>query len=488
MFKNVYKSPGPEKSSFLKSFSLSLLIVCFCVFQSYGNVPYQTENLYLPFLSQDEPLDTEVFIDLLLTASGSEPDRFGRYHSRIENLISGLETFMEAEKRKDESQPEGDLVLRFMHETSLKRYYEYQTRLDRLLDTGTYNCVSSAVLYMLLARAAGLDVHGIHAVDHAFCQVLDNNSNQMIDVETTNLWGYDPGTKRAFSSEFTDITGFVYVPPGDYAKRDVQSDRDMAGLILQNRIVEHQKRNEFVKALNLAADRLVLTGSETALKDYFDSVQNLAAWHNLKKEYEVGVVVINTVEYAGYELPDFLVETRYQLIYNMCSSVLNDGETGEAERLLQTYGVYIPDNLTEELTFLIEERKVDDLIRKGYKNETVNRILELEDQGVLTKKRAEEMLIYLYAKEAEKIALENSFLDSLVFLRTARNQLFDNREFQRLLAVYENNYAVSIHNSVIPLLEESLWDQAENIILNALTVVPGNRILKDDLKKLDSFR
>ena len=101
-------------------------------------------------------------------------------------------------------------------------------------------------------------------------------------------WGYDPGSKKDFNSEFTNQTGFVYVPPGDYNQRTILGDKDMAGLILQNRIVENQKLNRYDLALSLAADRLVLTGSDLAQKDYFDSLQNMAAWYNRMKEYGKG--------------------------------------------------------------------------------------------------------------------------------------------------------------------------------------------------------
>ncbi|MDR3174091.1 MAG: hypothetical protein LBU19_07570, partial [Treponema sp.] len=58
-----------------------------------------------------------------------------------------------------------------MHREFLRSYSAMQTRLDTLLSNGRYNCVSSAVLYLILARSQGLDVRGVAARDHAFASL-----------------------------------------------------------------------------------------------------------------------------------------------------------------------------------------------------------------------------------------------------------------------------------------------------------------------------
>ena len=486
IFKNM-KNHKLIKKSYSFIFFRIILIICIIPNLSALDIPFHTKNELDEFALKEEPLETEELLRLFLLSSGTDPSKYVFYEESFHTQKKDLESFIQQMDRQDRSLPPGDLILQFMHKDILTRYNENQTRLGVLMDTGVYNCVSSAVYYMLLCRAAGLEVKGIHAVDHAFCAVKEPGLENPVDVETTNQWGYNPGTKKAFESDFTERTGFIYVPPGKYADRFELGDKGMAGLILQNRIVEHQRKGEYHIALELASDRLVLTGSEGARKDYFDSIQNLAAMYNQQKDYEKAIDLINESENGPYQLPNFLNETRYQVIYNLCSTILNAGDTDQAEKILKSYSSYLPGEILNELTFLIEERRLDRLIRQGYSSEIVQRIINSQNQGILTSKRAEEMLIYLYAREAEKISLEKDYLSSLRFLDTVPPVLKDNRDFLRLKSVYENNYAVAVHNSIIPLLEKGEKGKAEKIISEALILIPGNQILMRDLKRLESF-
>ena len=68
----------------------------------------------------------------------------------------------------------GDLVIDIAANdgTLLRAYREDATTLDGILDSGTFNCVSSAVLYALAAGSLGVEVAGVRTSDHAFCTVM----------------------------------------------------------------------------------------------------------------------------------------------------------------------------------------------------------------------------------------------------------------------------------------------------------------------------
>ena len=65
----------------------------------------------------------------------------------------------------------GRAILKYLYSEYLKSYSLNQTKIDAALDTGLYNCVSSALLYMAAAKAAGLDVRGQRTTQHAFCSI-----------------------------------------------------------------------------------------------------------------------------------------------------------------------------------------------------------------------------------------------------------------------------------------------------------------------------
>jgi hypothetical protein len=146
-----------------------------------------------------------------LIASGTEPGMIDEYIQKMENILAS------APNATGDAVVDGETLLEWMHEGYLKRYVEAQTRLDVLLDNGTYNCVSSAVFYLILARSMGLPVLGVLTTDHAFCRIPTADGG--IDVETTTPYGFDPGSRREAVDSFTGRTGFSYVPPGNYSRR-----------------------------------------------------------------------------------------------------------------------------------------------------------------------------------------------------------------------------------------------------------------------------
>ena len=66
--------------------------------------------------------------------------------------------------------PPGEALLVFLHgpDGVLRKYRASQTRVDILLDEGSFNCVSSALVYYVLARGLGMAVGAVGTRDHAF--------------------------------------------------------------------------------------------------------------------------------------------------------------------------------------------------------------------------------------------------------------------------------------------------------------------------------
>ena len=65
----------------------------------------------------------------------------------------------------------GEAILALTHERFFSRYVESESGLDAAVLEGRYNCVSSSALYLILARAAGLNASGVITKDHSFCKI-----------------------------------------------------------------------------------------------------------------------------------------------------------------------------------------------------------------------------------------------------------------------------------------------------------------------------
>ncbi|MDR2747696.1 MAG: hypothetical protein LBB77_09660 [Treponema sp.] len=184
------------------------------------------------------------------------PQNSANYLNIIRLAAAELEAGFLGENREMAPKARGDYILSYMHRKFLRSYSALQTRLDTLLSGGRYNCVSSAVLYLILARSQGLDVRGVAARDHAFASF--HWEAESWDVETTNPYGFDPGSRREFHDQFGKTTGFAYVPARNYRDRTAISPLELVSLILHNRIAEAESRNRYGEAVSLALNRAAL--------------------------------------------------------------------------------------------------------------------------------------------------------------------------------------------------------------------------------------
>jgi len=232
--------------------------------------------------AEAEPLPPRSLAEAALLASGLAPDRLPSYLARLEALVAaalanpGLAADAAPAAR-------GEALLAFLHERALRRYEADATGLDQLLDSGRYNCVSSALLYAIAGRAAGLSVLAVRTPDHAFC--LLEAPDRDIDVETTNRYGFDPGNKKEFTDSFGRVTGFAYAPPGAYSRRELIGDRVFAGLVLSNRAAILERSGRYREALLLGLDLDLLAPGEESRAFLLDRVNNVAAELSRRRDY-----------------------------------------------------------------------------------------------------------------------------------------------------------------------------------------------------------
>ena len=160
----------------------------------------------------------------------------------------------------------GREILKYLYRNYLKSYSLNQTKLDTALESGSYNCVSSAVLYLAAAKAAGLEVYGQRTSQHAFCSIYvpgkKAGQTTKIDVETTNPYGFNPGSKEEIENA-NKIKQYYVVPKKYYANRQQVSDGVFTGLIAGNLCSDYIKTGEYFKALPLGAARYNAVRTET---------------------------------------------------------------------------------------------------------------------------------------------------------------------------------------------------------------------------------
>jgi len=172
---------------------------------------------------------------------------------RISSIVSAINSSADLPSASAEK---AEFLLTYLHRNVLRTYSLHQTRVDTVFTNGVYNCVSSAVLYIILCESAGIKTSGVITKEHAF--VIVHIDGQNIDVETTNRFGFDPGNRKEFHDQFGRLTGFSYVPVQNYRDRQTISNIELISIILNNRIAEHERRNRYADAVPVAIDRAAL--------------------------------------------------------------------------------------------------------------------------------------------------------------------------------------------------------------------------------------
>lgn len=191
--------------------------------------------------------DGRALLDLALAISGDVRER-QLAAPLIAKIDAFLEVFGPGLMAESDHWHRGYELFRAMHLKLLAPFDAYgqagyslhQTKLSTVLQTGVFNCISSAVLYTVLARRVGLDVQGVLLPSHAFAQITLPDGT-VYDIETTNPEGFGVvhdarfyGSEKAakWAKEHTlEPTSFA-----DYQRREIVPPHELLG---RNGLTQH---------------------------------------------------------------------------------------------------------------------------------------------------------------------------------------------------------------------------------------------------------
>ncbi|QQO11289.1 hypothetical protein JFL75_01705 [Breznakiella homolactica] len=386
----------------------------------------------------------------------------------------------------------GEFILGFMHKRFLKTYSERQTRLDILVETGRYNCVSSAVLYVILAEAAGLDTRGVITKDHAFVAV--DTGDELIDVETTNEYGFDPGTRREFQDRFGRTTGFAYVPPRNYRERGDLTVLELISLIFTNRIAGLESQRQYAEAVGLALDRAaLLSGSGSPAeppfftdprKDVLDRVFNYgASLIQSGKEREA-------LEWAAAARYRFTDESRWEdftftALNNILVKIIRAGDTAGARSLLEANAGQVNSANYRTLEGMVLDAELtamaSDAGRDGNSGPVLAAIDAAEVRSAIPAARASELRTFVILKDGERIAAAEGWAGAAAYLETMIGQYGSNPRLSNALRIFRDNRAADLHNAFAELYNRRDYEAARDAARRALEEFPGHRQLTQDL-------
>lgn len=275
-----------------------------------------------------------------------------------------------------------EAVLGFLYKKILSQYVEKTTCLDVTLTTGKYNCVTASLLYLALSRSLGIDCRGQECTIHAFCTVYIDG--QKIDVETTNPYGFNPGSRKTVM-QTEDTRRYTYVTKKYYAGRREVSEKAFATLTGKNLAADLNDEEAYDTAIPLDLSRLVFleydSDQPSARKDADTLITNYTTI--LCRRHET----LNAVDYLNRYIdkygPSIMIRKTFDnCLYNACVDYLNAGQEQEAD----AYFVQNKENASSQMQTRIA-RMIEKSIMGRHEMEVHNSIVPLFNNGRLEEAR-----------------------------------------------------------------------------------------------------
>jgi hypothetical protein len=340
--------------------------------------------------------------------------------------------------------------------------------------------------------------------DHAFATVHINGQN--IDVETTNIYGFDPGNRKEFHDSNGKTTGFAYVPQRNYRDRQTISQIELVSLVLNNRISDLEKSKNYSAAVPLAVDRAALllgnsftnsaetTTSESLFTDpgkgLIDVLLNYGASLLRGNKEEDGI------RWAVFASPIYPDADRWRTfllaaVNNRITRFLKEKKTQDARNFLEAQKTNISEADYAQLDMLVVDA---DLSNRAINFKTaaegeaiITAIEQARDSKRLTEKRASELLTYTIQKTAAFLgaAPGKDWRAAISFLENALSKYGANRDFDQFLRTYRSNLAADYHNRFAAEWNKKNYAEAERILNEGLAEFPDARQLLNDKQIVD---
>lgn len=391
----------------------------------------------------------------------------------------------------------GKAVLKLLYRDYLKSYSANQTKTDVALETGFYNCVSSALLYMAAAKACNLNVKGQKATEHALCSIYVPGAKQgqlkKIDVETTNPYGFNPGSMEAIENS-EEMKKYYIVPKKLYGNRQEVSDFIFAGLIAGNICTECIKSGDYNRAIPLGAARyeVIRQESSRAAKEVRKDFDVLASnYVNLCSEsINKYADVLNwyTTFIDRWGMTDFLQKNMDTSLNNLMVLCGRENNYEFAEQYFNQFKGYV----TEKQFKKSEEMKTNIFFNsktKGLSYETqitiLNELINSEDnQSAVFQKTGNTFLENAWIFLLNDFMNRGDYLTGLKKSEEAKLQLPKSQKIQNMRQMFYRNCIAIIHNNFVKEANKGQYEKALQIISEGLELFPDDKSLKKDLTDL----
>ena len=405
-------------------------------------------------------------------------------YSQLEKIVTSSEftKLNETDRAKQ--------ILSLMYEKTLTTYIESQSRITTMFQKGTYNCVSSSILYLSLAKAAGLKVIPQKTPSHAFCSVYINE--EKIDVETTNPYGFNPGTKHELQAQ-NNKKAYAIIPQIKYQNRIEISEKNLISLIGANLYGIYLDKNIFEPAIQLALARINFLKTENtkikeeARSDLDTIFSNYSIFLENKNNYFHSLNFLKDCV-NKIEITEKLKETYNISLYNATVHELNNRNITHAKELFDSH----KENISYDFQIKISEMIYIEELQSKLENATITEALQIldntEKEITLTQNqnnlRINNLKEFFWIESINQDAAKENYIQAAKMADDYLLKMPNSQNLKQLKKTCLKNHEIYIHNKIVPLVNQKKYSQAMKILQEGLKENPTSIEIQNDINRL----
>ena len=385
----------------------------------------------------------------------------------------------------------GEAVLRLMYRDILKKYVLKESSITAMFQKGQYNSVSATLLYVALAKEAGLETTIYKTTDHSFCAI--KTEDRLIEVETTNPYGFDPGTKKALPAQKKGATSWAVIPQRYYNNKQIISDRVLASLVGGNISTLAMKRNDYALAVPLSIARYEFTYKEDTsaareVKREFDVVATNYVSHLQRQGRPLAALNWMEAALVQWESSDIWQDCIDVVVHNSVVFYLNQSKVEQAQEVYDGWSQQLTEGTREEVAFNLFVGTMDAGIKDVEPAKALSFLRTMEQHPVASTikgaAKLKENREYIWQSQVKTLVDQQQFLEAAAVARQGVQALGTSRVLSNLEKQCLNNHAVTVHNKYADLFNQKKYQEALEVVQQGLMEVPGNRTLQADLNKV----
>jgi hypothetical protein len=376
---------------------------------------------------------------------------------------------------KNEEYEKADKLLKFLHENYFRIYGAENSSILDLLTDGKYNCLSSSIVYCLIAKDLGLNVKGVIIPEHTFCILYNKDGNK--DIETTIKNGFDPEEKSIAEQDGKIISRNAV--NSYYIEREVVEPIELISLLYTNYISNIKEENLYTKdILNKYIKAMYFNPKSKVLRD------NLGIY---LMKFALKEMAKGNIDFASQLIIDSKkTKKENKLLYSNAVQVFT-------KSLFESINTLDLDNakikFNEYLNFLndSDNDKIKINLVENTKKISINKVIELVNiQGDINVIRN---ICNFALQSGESISLDKKLNDFLLELDSFEKEikekeflndiekLFNQEKYEEVIVKCED----ILKNKVITI--DILLNEVQNFKNSAKKIILFNSLVKDAIDK-----